>query len=76
MGGVMGDHRRPAQARARLWRNVQCGICDKKLKLLAGRETFTCRRGCRKTLPRRLAYPIERGTPTAARKVLKLVDVT
>lgn len=41
--------------KARLWGSVKCGVCGNKLKLLAGPETFTCKRS-KKTLPRRLAH--------------------
>lgn len=36
---------------------VRCGFCDHRVMPWAvGRDTFTCR-PCKKTLPRRLAYP-------------------
>ena len=38
-------------------RKVKCGICSREQKIFVGKDTFTCR-GCKKTMPRRLAVTI------------------
>ncbi|MBB3601036.1 hypothetical protein FHT40_000669 [Mycolicibacterium sp. BK556] len=42
-------------------RKARCGICNCPQTVFVGRDTFTCRQ-CKKTLPIRLAIPVDKLT--------------